>query len=385
MMNLALLGSTGSIGTSTLDVVRRFPERFRLRGLAAGNNAALLARQAREFQPETISIADAAAAAQLRQQLAPAGVPEVLAGPEGARAVATAPGVDMVVAAIAGGAGLLPTLAAAETGKDIALANKESLVMAGALLTRAAAASGSRIVPVDSEHSAVFQVLEGRAAEDVRAIILTASGGPFLHASAADLRAVTPAAALKHPRWQMGVKVTTDSATLMNKGLEVIEAHWLFGVAPDRIKVVVHPQSIIHSMVEFVDGTVLAQLSQPDMKGPIAYALSMPGRLDAVMEPLDLPALGTLTFMEPDRERFPALGLAYRALHQGGLMPAVMNAANEVAVALFHRGAITFVEIPAVIERVMDRYTATPEVSLETVLDADRWARAAARQMAGLN
>ncbi len=386
MMQIALLGSTGSIGASTLDVVRRYPDHYRIAGLAAGGNVELLAEQVREFHPRLVALSDPAAAARLRQLVGSGGT-EVCDGIEGATVVATMDEADMVVAAIAGSAGLVPTYSALRSGKNVALANKETMVMAGSLITRAAQERGCRIIPVDSEHSAIFQLLEGRRLQDVRRIVLTASGGPFLGCGRQELEQVTPEQALNHPRWKMGRKVTTDSATLMNKGLEIIEAHWLFGMPAEQIGVVVHPQSIIHSMIEFVDGTVLAQLSQPDMRAPIAYALSCPERLQDIVTPLDFARIGSLSFFEPDMECFPTIRLAYRALQSGGLMPAVMNAANEVGVEKFHERAISFTAIAQLIEMVMDAYTGGSSDSMEAVLDADRWARheaaRAAQQLSG--
>jgi 1-deoxy-D-xylulose-5-phosphate reductoisomerase len=291
------------------------------------------------------------------------------------------PEADIVLAAIAGSAGLRPTFAALQAGKDVALANKESLVMAGELMIAQARESNCKIIPVDSEHSAVFQVLNGRGTEHISAVILTASGGPFLHKTMQELQQVTPAEALQHPRWDMGSKVTIDSASMMNKGLEVIEARWLFDIEPERIKVVVHPQSIVHSMVSFVDGTVLAQLSQPDMRGPIAYALSYPERLDTIMQPLDLVALGELTFLAPDTRRFPSLELAFRAIRQGGLMPTVMNAANEVAVESFLADKLAFQAMPVLTEAVMDSFKAGSELTMDTILETDLWARSRAREL----
>ncbi len=381
MMQIALLGSTGSIGASTIDVVRRYPDRYRITGLAAGGNVELLADQVREFRPRLVALSDPGAAARLRQ-LVGSGDTEVCAGTEGATAVATMDEADMVVAAIAGSAGLVPTYSAVLAGKNIALANKETMVMAGSLITRAAHAQGCRIIPVDSEHSAIFQLLEGRSRQDVRRILLTASGGPFFGYSSEQLERVTPEQALNHPRWKMGRKVTTDSATLMNKGLEILEAHWLFGMPSGLIDVVVHPQSIIHSMVEFVDGTVLAQMSQPDMRAPIAYALSCPERLHDIVTPLDFARIGTLSFFDPDIKCFPTIRLAYRALEAGGLVPAVMNAANEVAVDKFHEQAIAFTAIAQLIETVMDAFTGGSDDSMEAVLEADRWAREKAAAIA---
>jgi 1-deoxy-D-xylulose-5-phosphate reductoisomerase len=301
---------------------------------------------------------------------------------QGLLRIATMPEADMVLAAIAGSAGLQPTFAALQAGKDVALANKESLVMAGELMMDQARKSGCRIIPVDSEHSAVYQLLQGRDTATINSIILTASGGPFLHKTPQELQQVTPAEALKHPRWNMGSKVTIDSASLMNKGLEVIEAYWLFGIELERIKVVVHPQSIVHSMVSFKDGTILAQLSQPDMRGPIAYALSGPERLDKIMQPLDLVELGELNFLAPDTERFPNLNLAFSALRRGGLMPTVMNAANEVAVNSFCEGRLAFQAMPLLTQAVMDSFSTGPEpLTMEKVIEADLWARKSACEL----
>lgn len=380
-MNLSILGSTGSIGTSTLDVVRQYPDRFDVMALAAGANVNVLAGQIVEFRPRLVSVASRDDAMRLRACLSDLDGVDVIWGPEGAQRVGAFAEAEMVVAAISGSAGLLPTLSALQAGKTVALANKESLVMAGELVIETARRHGGKLIPVDSEHSAVFQLLKGHAPGSVRRILLTASGGPFLDHSAEALQAVTPEQALQHPRWKMGRKVTTDSATMMNKGLEVIEAHWLFGLPADIISVVVHPQSIIHSMVELVDGSVFAQLSTPDMKGPIAYALSCPQRLADVVSPLDLVGLGTLTFQSPDEDRFPALALAYRALRAGGLMAAVMNGANEVAVEQFHERRIGFSTIARLIERVMERFPNEQPVTLENVLQADTWARTAARSL----
>lgn len=374
MKHIALIGSTGSIGTATLTVCEEHPEMFRVVGLAAGKNVRLIAEQVRKFKPRLVCLASEKAAAALASCIDTRKT-RVVWGSEGLTAVATMPAAETLVSAISGAAGLLPTFSAIRAGKDVALANKEALVMAGELLVREASRSGKKIIPVDSEHSAVAQILNGRGLKDVRRIILTASGGPFLSFSKGDLARVTPRQALRHPRWKMGSKVTIDSATLMNKGLEVIEAHWLFGIAPEHIQVVIHPQSIIHSMVEYIDGTVLAHLSQPDMKGPIAYALSCPERLSNTVKPLPVAAMGNLTFMEPDVKRFPALGLAYRALAEGNLMPAVMNAANEIAVQKFLEKRISFPAITKTIEKVMGAFHFSAAMSLESVLWADRWAR----------
>ena len=379
---IALLGSTGSIGTSAIDVMTRHADRFGVCAIAAAASVDSMLSQIEALAPGLACLADPAAAEELRRRLPHGCRTEIVAGQEGLLRVATMPEVDIVLAAIAGAAGLQPTFAALQAGKDVALANKESLVMAGELMIAQARTSGCRIIPVDSEHSAVFQLLNDRGTEHIRSIILTASGGPFLHTTLQELQQVTPAQALRHPRWNMGTKVTIDSASLMNKGLEVIEARWLFDIEPERIKVVVHPQSIIHSMVEFVDGTILAQLSQPDMRGPIAYALSGPERLDTIMQPLDLVALGELSFLAPDTQRFPCLDLAFRALRQGGLLPTVMNAANEVAVEKFCAGTLSFPAIPALIEKVMDSFNqGTEPLSMDSVLEADLWARTRALEL----
>jgi len=379
---LAVLGSTGSIGRSVLDVVGQHPARFEIVGLAAGRNAALLARQIEQFRPRYVAVQDDATAALLRQSLPPeTGPREILVGLEGAVALATAPEADLVVSAMVGSVGLRPTLAAIERGAAVALANKETLVVAGPLVMAAAAARGVAVIPVDSEHSAIFQALQGHRPEDVRRLWLTASGGPFRQYPAAELARVTPAAALNHPNWNMGPKITIDSATLMNKGLEVIEARVLFGVPPERIEVHIHPQSIIHSLVEYIDGSVLAQLGIPDMRGPIAYALAYPERIPLDLPPLDLFAVGQLSFERPDLGRFPCLALAYDALKAGGTMPAVLNAANEVAVAAFLEGAIAFLDIPRVISRTMEAHRVQPLTSVDQVLAEDEAARRQAKEI----
>ena len=377
MKNVAIIGSTGSIGTAALEVCAAHPEKFRIVGLAAGKNVKKIADQVRLFRPRLVCITSEASAAALAACINKRKT-EVVWSSTGLEQVATMPEADIIISSISGSAGLLPTYAAIKAGKDVALANKEALVMAGELLTREAARRKKRIIPVDSEHSAIAQILDGRGIADVRSIILTASGGPFLKHSRAQLARVTPRQALRHPRWKMGTKVTIDSATLMNKGLEVIEARWLFGLAPENIHVVIHPQSIIHSMVEYIDGSVLAHLSQPDMKGPIAYALSGPQRLSRILKPLDITRIAHLTFMKPDKKKFPCLELAYRALAAGGLMPAVMNAANEIAVQQFLHKQISFTAIARLVERVMAAFRHNGRVTLEAVLQADAWARAAA-------
>lgn len=377
MKKVAILGSTGSIGVNTLEVIRRDRRSFSLTGLAAGNNIDLLQEQAAEFSPRRVAAADPAGAGELRKRIG--GRVEVLEGEEGMAALAADPEADLVVVAVPGTAALLPALKALEAGKDLALASKEILVAAGQLTMAAAAAAGSRILPVDSEHSAVFQCLRGLDPREVKRIILTASGGPFFEASREEMAAVTPEAALDHPRWKMGRKVSLDSATMMNKGLEVLEAHWLFGMPLDRIEVIIHPQSVIHSLVETVDGSLLAQLSLPDMRLPISYALYYPERSPRACRETVLGELEGLTFRRPDRRLFPALDLAFRAGREGGTMPAVMNAANEAAGEAFLAGEIPFLEIMEVVEAVMDGHRVAADPDLGAILDADRWARERAR------
>jgi 1-deoxy-D-xylulose-5-phosphate reductoisomerase len=367
---IAVLGSTGSIGRSALDVLGRFPERFEVVALAAGRDAARLADQARAFRPRVLSVADDATARAVADRLGPE-APEILVGAAGACAVASLPEVDYVLAAISGSAGMLPTAAAVDAGKTVGLANKESMVLAGEYLMAKAARTGAPILPIDSEHSAIFQCLAGHHREDVRRLILTASGGPFRTWTAARIAACTPEEALHHPNWSMGAKITVDSATLMNKGLEVIEARWLFGLPPERVAVVVHPESVVHSMVEYVDGSVVAQLGTPDMRGPIAYALSWPGpRLPLDLARLDLPARGQLRFEEPDPVRFPAFALAYEALRLGGTAPAVASGADEAAVAAFLVGRAPFDAIPAAIEHALGAHRVRPVASVEEAIAA---------------
>jgi len=370
-MKIAILGSTGSIGHSTLEVIEKYPEKYQVVGLSAGYNAELLQEQIRKFKPKAVSLSDESG----QDILNDCPGTEVLFGVEGACKIAAMPEADVVVAAISGSAGLLPTLEAVKAGKTVALANKESLVMAGELIISEAKKNKADIIPVDSEHSAIFQLLKDKKNEDVKNIILTASGGPFLGSTLEELENVSPEEALKHPRWKMGNKVTIDSASMMNKGLEVIEAHYIFGMPAEKIKVIVHPQSIVHSMVEFIDGTVFAQLSHPDMKAPIAYALSCPDRLDNIVEPLSFADIGKLTFEDPDYERFPNLRLAFRALETGGLMPVIMNSANEVAVLKFCDGLIGFTSISKLIEKVMDSFNDNGGRALDDILEADKWAR----------
>ncbi len=381
MKTVSILGSTGSVGVTTLDVVGRFSDRFRIVALAAGHNVELLADQIRRFRPELVSVADAARARELRAHLDDGEV-QIMHGIEGAIVVGTHPAAQMVVSSMVGAMGLRPTLAAITAGKDIAFANKEVLVIAGELVTAAARSHGVRLLPVDSEHNAIFQCLEGRERSAVRRIILTASGGPFRDLARDRFSTITVADALKHPTWQMGNKITIDSATLMNKGLEVIEARWLFGMGADQVSVVIHPQSVIHSMVEMIDGSVIAEMAIPDMAIPVAYALAFPERLPMThLRPLSLVDCAKLTFEQPDLDRFPCLRLAYDALAEGGTMPACLNAANEELVAAFLAGRLPFVGIPRHIESVMHRHHNQPARSLEDLIEVDGWARAAAREL----
>jgi 1-deoxy-D-xylulose-5-phosphate reductoisomerase len=379
---LALLGSTGSIGEQTLSVVAEFPERFRVTALAAGRNVAKLAEQVRRFRPERVALADAEGARELRARLGRE-TPELEVGAAGLVAVAEHP-ADLVVAGLVGALGLAPTLAAIRAGRDVALANKEVLVMAGALVRRELVASGTRLLPVDSEHSAIFQALAGQRREDVARLVLTASGGPFRCWPAEKIARASVSEALAHPNWRMGPKITIDSATLANKALEVIEARWLFDVEPEQVSVVVHPQSIVHSLVELVDGSVLAQLGLPDMRVPIACALAWPERLPLDGPRLELGQVGQLDFEPPDLERFPCLALAWRALAGAETGPAVLNAANEEAVAAFLASRIRLPDIAAVNERVLDAYLAAHDGAalrdLDDVLTADAWARESARE-----
>jgi 1-deoxy-D-xylulose-5-phosphate reductoisomerase len=381
MKILALLGSTGSIGTGVLDVVRQFPGQYKIAGLAAGRNVDLLSRQVLEFSPELVSVLDEEHAGLLKALLPASFHGRIVWGTDGTVRVATLDAVAMTISAIVGAAGLLPTLAAIEAGKDIGLANKETLVMAGKLVMSAAKRKGIQLLPVDSEHSAIFQALEAGRKEDVAKIILTASGGPFLLKKEEELKQVTPEQALAHPNWSMGKKISVDSATLMNKGLEVIEARWLFDVSVDSIEVVVHPQSIVHSLVEFQDGSVVAQLGIPDMRIPIAYALSYPKRLPLALKPLQLSQCGNLQFLDPDYVRFPALALAFDALRRGGVMPAVLNGANEVAVEAFLEGRISFPGIVETVAKVLEKVYGGSEDSLADILAADASARTEAERL----
>ncbi len=374
------MGSTGSIGQSTLSVVEKFSDRFNVAALAAGNNVDLLEKQVRRFKPSLVSVSGEASAENLKQRCNDLKV-HIFSGIEGMIRVAAAEEADITVSAIVGTAGLVPTMAAIRAGKTIALANKEVLVTAGELVMNECRTRNVTMLPVDSEHSAIFQCLLAGKNRDVRKLILTASGGPFRTCSKKDLANVTTAQALKHPNWSMGKKITIDSATLMNKGLEVIEARWLFGLPPEKIHVLVHPQSIIHSMVEYQDGAVVAQLGMPDMKGPIAYALSYPDRLEGASPSLDLARVGALTFEEADSSRFPCLSYAYDALKAGGSMPAVLSAANEAAVKYFLDEKIGYSDIARVIKSTMDAHIPSGIKTVEDVLKADRWARQEAEKI----
>ncbi|MFP4159337.1 MAG: 1-deoxy-D-xylulose-5-phosphate reductoisomerase [Desulfobacterales bacterium] len=379
--SIGILGSTGSIGRSTLEVLERFADRYCVKALTGGGNIELLARQIEKFVPDIAAVYDEQKAQALRKMLSKNTETEIVFGQEGYRNAAAYSDTDMVVSAMVGSAGLMPTIAAISSGKDIALANKEVLVMAGDLVMREAAERGVRIVPVDSEHSAVFQCISGNRHDDVETILLTASGGPFLDLPEEEFAGVVPEDALAHPTWQMGDKITIDSATLMNKGLEVIEAAHLFGISADRIEVVIHPQSIVHSMVAFCDGSVMAQMGVPDMKGAIAYSVSCPERLPLGQSFPDFAKIARLTFRAPDMKKFPCLALAYRACKIGGTMPAAMNAANEAAVAAFLKGDTGFNRIPEIIEGVMNQYRPVMEPGIDDVIEADLDARKTAESM----
>jgi 1-deoxy-D-xylulose-5-phosphate reductoisomerase len=375
MKNLSILGSTGSIGCNALKIVEMFPQRFCVKALAAKTNTDLLAKQIEQFAPELAVVYDADNAQQLKQKLATGTKVEILCGDEGYRAAASDGGVDIVLTAVVGAAGLVPTLAAIEAGKTIALANKETLVMAGEIVTMKAARKGVRILPVDSEHSAIFQCLQGHRKADLAQILLTASGGPFLNLPLDQFPNISTAQALNHPNWDMGPKITVDSATLMNKGLEVLEAKSLFDVSEDMIEVVIHPQSIIHSMVAYQDGAVIAQLGIPDMKAAIAYALSYPERL-SLNQPLpDFSGKQDLTFKKPDLSKFPCLALAFQACRVGKTMPAVLNAANEIAVNAFLTDKISFTDIARIVDQAMQAHAVNPKPELADILAADQETR----------
>ena len=389
---LAVLGSTGSIGQSTLEIARRHPNRFKILALAAGKNKRLFKQQVEEFRPKIISLSDGKDIYELKRNLSYA--PKVYWGDNGLLETAICDSVDMVVAALVGASGLAPTLAAIKAGKDIALANKEVLVMAGKLVMEEGKKNKINLLPIDSEHSAIFQSLVGNKKGDITRLILTASGGPFLNMPVKKLPGIMPEEALEHPKWKMGKKVTIDSATLMNKGLEVIEAMWLFDMPPEKISIHVHPQSVVHSMVEYIDGSIVAQLGPTDMKGPISYALTYPDeRIDCGIAPLNLCKMDKLTFIEPDKNRFPALRLAYEAIETGDTMPAVLNAADEVAVEAFLQREIAFTDITKVVEKTMEvsknrgQRIKNPLIlessnpSLEEILEADRYARETAKEI----
>jgi len=381
MKKLSILGSTGSIGCNTLEIAEMFPDRFAVKALAAKNNIPLLARQIERFCPEIAVVFDEATAVELSKKL-PAGTDvDVLFGENGYKAAATHESVDLVVVAVVGAAGLMPTLSAIAAGKNIALANKETLVMAGDIVIEQAELNHVTILPIDSEHSAIFQCMEGNRREDVDKIILTASGGPFLNLPEKEFYKITPKDALKHPNWNMGKKISIDSATLMNKGLETIEAKCLFDVSQEMIEVVIHPQSVIHSMVSFKDGTVMAQLGIPDMKGAIAYAMAHPERLALRQPAPDFVSIGKLTFEKPDIKKFPCLSLAYTACETGRTLPAVLNAANEVAVAAFLENRLPFIKIPQIIEETMEHHSVVADPTLGDILEADQWARKQAEDL----
>lgn len=380
MKSIVILGATGSIGTNTLDIINRFPDRFQVLGLTAKSSDDKLEKIVRRLKPQVIALADPKAAAALRHRLASLNV-DVLSGEEGVRQVACLPEADLVISAIVGAAGLLPTLSAIKAGKTVALANKEPMVMAGEIIQREAKKRGVPILPIDSEHSAIFQVLNGERHLDIKRVVLTASGGPLLKLSKAMMKQTTKKEALAHPNWKMGPKISIDSATLMNKGLEIIEAKWLFDLPPEKIDVVIHPQSIIHSMVEFVDRSVIAQMGLPDMRVPISYVLNYPERTTLPLPSLDLAALGTLSFESPDFERFPLLSVAYEVLQEGLTLPSVLNAANEVAVSAFLEERIHFGDIERVIKQTVDTHLPQKAETIDDVMAADAWARSEGTQV----
>ncbi|MFA6665596.1 MAG: 1-deoxy-D-xylulose-5-phosphate reductoisomerase [Armatimonadota bacterium] len=385
MKKLALLGSTGSIGTQVLDVVEKLPDRLQVVSLATNRNIELIAEQANRHRPAVVSVGREKDAARLRELLTSPQSIEIVWGDAGLVRAATVAEADVAVISVAGTVGLAPTIKAIEAGKDIALASKEVLVAAGSLVNRLVAEKGVKLLPIDSEHSAIFQCLQGADLGKVRRLMLTASGGALAGYNIEDLANVTVEQALAHPTWSMGRKITIDSATLMNKCLEIIEAHWLFGVDTENIEVIIHPQSIVHSMVEFVDGSVLAQMGIPDMRIPIQYALLYPERVDTGLPQLDLIEKGTLTFLKPDLNRYPALELAYKASRAGGTMPAVMNAANEVSVSMFLEKRIGYLDIYRTVARVMDEHSPACRPSLDQILHADTWARQRTEEIVGTN
>lgn len=381
MKRLTILGSTGSIGRNALEIVSRNRDRFRVVVLTAWNNIDLLEKQIKSFAPELVAVSNEESARKLQKRFGRKLSFDILSGADGIEKAAAHENSDFVLSAIVGAAGLMPTLAAIRSGKTIGLANKETLVVAGEIVTEESKKYKAKILPVDSEHSAIFQCMEGHKKTEIKRIILTASGGPFAGMVSSEMNKITPEEALKHPRWKMGKKITIDSATLMNKGFEVIEAHYLFGLPPSSIDVVVHPQSIVHSLVEFHDGSSIAQLSYPDMKGPISYALTYPDRISGILPGLELSKIGKLEFTKPDIKCFPCLSYAYSALKAGGTMPAVLNAANEVAVNSFLNREIRFKDIPFVIKKTMSKHVVTAANELSLVLEADRWARDKAKEV----
>ncbi len=380
MKNITILGSTGSIGVSSLSVIESNPEEYRVLALGAGRNLELLIKQIERFQPAAVAVSEERLAAALSNRLKDSSKTEIFSGAEGLIRLATLDRVDTVISAITGAAGLLPTFAAVEAGKDIALANKETMVMAGSIIMDQAKRRNVKILPVDSEHSAILQSLQGHERKDLRRVILTASGGPFRDLSIEDMESLTPEAALRHPNWSMGKKITIDSSTMMNKGLEAIEARWLFDLRMDQISIMIHPQSIVHSMVEYRDGSIIAQLGVPDMITPISYALSYPRHLETPLPSLELEEIGTLNFRRPDMERFKCLSLALAAAETGGSMPTVLNGANEIAVDAFLNHRIGFLQIPALIEKTMEAHESYSIGSIEEVMEADRWARETAKK-----
>jgi 1-deoxy-D-xylulose-5-phosphate reductoisomerase len=381
MKKIAILGSTGSIGVNALRVIQANPEKYQVTALAAGKNIRLLLEQIKRFQPLAVAVIEETAANELKAQMTNSGRPEIFFGTEGFIRLATMTEVDTIISAMAGAAGLLPTYSGIKAGRNIALANKETMVMAGSLVMAEARKHGVSILPIDSEHSAILQSLQGHPREDLRRVILTASGGPFRDLSLEDMSKVTPAQALNHPNWNMGPKVSIDSSTMMNKGLEAIEAKWLFDLKMDQISILIHSQSIVHSMVEYKDGSIISQMGVPDMIIPISFALSFPHHLKTRVPPLELEKVGTLSFEKPDMKRFRCLDLALKAAEIGGSMPAVLNGANEIAVESFLKGNIGFLDIPDLIEKTMASHKNHPIDSIETVMEVDRWARDMARSI----
>jgi len=381
MKSIAILGSTGSIGVNALRVIQANPEKYQVTALAAGKNIRLLLEQIKRFRPLAVAVMEETAAKELKAQMTNSGRPEIFFGTEGFIRLATMTEADTIISAMAGAAGLLPTYSGIKAGRNIALANKETMVMAGSLVMAEARKHGVSILPIDSEHSAILQSLQGHPREDLRRVILTASGGPFRDLSLEEMSKVTPEQALNHPNWNMGAKVSIDSSTMMNKGLEAIEAKWLFDLKMDQISILIHSQSIVHSMVEYKDGSIISQMGVPDMIIPISFALSFPHHLKTRVPPLELEKIGTLSFEKPDMKRFRCLDLALKAAEIGGSMPAVLNGANEIAVESFLKGNIGFLDIPDLIEKTMASHKNHPIDSIETVMEVDRWARDMARSI----